>query len=482
MKKIIFPFLLLILFAIFHSCDREYDFTGTNTEAVTTVEILNIAKNTATVNSKLNTLNGSTLVQRGVCYATTSNPTTSSYKQIDNTGNDIGSFSITLLNLKADTKYFVRAFATTAQGTAYGKELSFTTLKPTLASITTIPINNITASSAYSGGNITDNGGATVTERGIVFSSVNTVPTLSDTKRTSGSGSGSYSLQINGLSSGQQYYVRAYAITTAGVSYGNVVSFRTLSIPQNVLTTDVIINSSNFSATVYGSVGSDGGAVISSRGFVYSTTLANPVLGSAQSFSVSGTVGSFSGTLSSIQPGTTYYVRAYATNAYGTAYGIVKTFKIDLAVGQTYGGGKIAYLLQSGDPGYILGEQHGIIIPAYPTSSTYQWGCYGTNISTSTGFGTGNSNTVNISGLCGSYTAGGYAYYLSSGGYSDWYLPSYSELLKVLANRSILGLSYSYYWTSSQSSSTTAYALSLNGSLSSFSKTSYLNVLPIRKF
>lgn len=483
MKKILLYTLIALLSIFIIACDRDYDFGGSNIQAINTLEILNITKNNATVSAKLNTLNGSTLSQRGVCYGIAKNPTTANSKVIDNTGGDIGNFSVNLTNLTAGTTYYARAFATTFEGTAYGEELSFTTLKPTLSTITTNSASSITGTTAYAGGTISDNGGAPVTERGVVFSSVNTLPTISDNKVSSGSGTGNYSLQLTQLISGQQYYVRAYAITTAGISYGNVISFKTLSVPQNVLTTDAVVNTANFSATLYGSIGSDGGSTITSRGFVYSSTNNTPILGSAQSFSVSGgTTGTFSGTLTSLQPGITYYGRAYATNANGTAYGNIKTFKIDLAIGQSYGGGKIAYILQSGDVGYIAGEQHGFIIPASLPTSSYQWGCSSTSVSTSTGFGSGESNTNNIANYCGSSSAGGAVYYLSSGGFSDWYLPSIMELLKIMPNSNTLSIPSGYYWSSSQYSSTTAYRVSNTSAYDGYAKTNSLKVIPIRKF
>ncbi|WP_167856919.1 Ig-like domain-containing protein [Hymenobacter aquaticus] len=93
--------------------------------------------------------------------------------------------------------------------------------------VTTTAAASITSTSAILGGNVTADGGATVTERGVVYSTTNTTPTTSDTKDTNGTGTGTFSETIGGLTAGTTYYVRAYAINSVGTSYGSVVSFTT---------------------------------------------------------------------------------------------------------------------------------------------------------------------------------------------------------------------------------------------------------------
>ncbi|SHE61227.1 PKD domain-containing protein, partial [Leeuwenhoekiella marinoflava] len=94
--------------------------------------------------------------------------------------------------------------------------------------ITTTVASGIKATTATLGGNVTDNGGVAVTERGIVYNTTGT-PTTSDTKVQIGSGDGSFSDEITGLTASTTYYVRAYAINNVGTSYGNQVSFTTLN-------------------------------------------------------------------------------------------------------------------------------------------------------------------------------------------------------------------------------------------------------------
>jgi hypothetical protein len=154
-----------------------------------------------------------------------------------------------------------------------------------------------------------------------------------------------------------------------------------------------------------------------------------------------------------------------------------------MAVGQPYNGGIIAYLFTPGDAGYVSGQIHGLII-ANGTTQSYQWGCSGTSISTSSSLGFGNSNTNNIISSCSSSsTAARYAYNLSLGGYSDWFLPSYNELLKISENGFLLNIANSFFWTSTQINSTTAYSVNpRTGSSASYSKTNSIFVLPVRQF
>ncbi len=95
-----------------------------------------------------------------------------------------------------------------------------------LATITTAAISSNTGTSAVSGGNISSNGGSLVTQRGIVWST-SPNPTTANNSTNNGSGTGSFTGNLTGLTVNTTYYVRAYAINSAGTAYGNQVSFTT---------------------------------------------------------------------------------------------------------------------------------------------------------------------------------------------------------------------------------------------------------------
>ncbi len=136
-----------------------------------------------------------------------------------------------------------------------------------------------------------------------------------------------------------------------------------------------------------------------------------------------------------------------------------------LTIGMDYLGGKIAYILQSGDPGYDAGVPHGLIAATADQSTGIIWAILAyqsTSVpgGTGTALGTGSANTDNIIAQNGSgisYGAGR-ARAHNGGGYSDWYLPSIDELNKLYINRSTIGgFTNDCYWSSSEYNASNAW-------------------------
>lgn len=197
---------------------------------------------------------------------------------------------------------------------------STTTPTKSVPILSTTAISAVTLNSATGGGTISNNGGAEVTARGIVWNT-SPLPTLSSgSKTTDGTGSGSFTSSITGLLPSTTYYVRAYAINSEGTAYGNEISFLTNAVALPTLTTTAISNITDNSATSGGNITIDGGNAVTARGVVWNTSPSPTVALTTKTVDNSG-IGTFSSTLSGLIPGTTYYVRAYATNTAGTAYG-----------------------------------------------------------------------------------------------------------------------------------------------------------------
>jgi uncharacterized protein (TIGR02145 family) len=110
----------------------------------------------------------------------------------------------------------------------YGNEISFQTLPVAVPTLITTDVSGITQTTVTTGGTISNDGGVTITERGIVFGT-STNPTTSNTKITSGSGTVSFSINITSLTPNTTYYIRSYAINGVGTGYGNQQSFRTIN-------------------------------------------------------------------------------------------------------------------------------------------------------------------------------------------------------------------------------------------------------------
>ncbi len=296
-----------------------YESTANSTiPTVTTDSVTNINQTTATSGGDVTSGGSSSVTLRGVCWNTTPNPVITCNHTTDGSGT--GFFVSNITGLTGGTLYYVRAYATNSAGTAYGNQVSFTTL--TLPTVTTDNVTNITQTTATSGGNVTSNGGSTVTARGVCWST-SASPTISNSHTTDGIGTGAFVSNITGLTGSTLYYVRAYATNSAGTAYGNQVSFTTLTLP--VVTTSTVTNITQTAATSGGNVTSNGGTAVTARGVCWSTT-DDPVISSCDHTTDGSGTGSFVSNITGLTGGTLYYLRAYATNSVGTAYGNEESF------------------------------------------------------------------------------------------------------------------------------------------------------------
>jgi uncharacterized protein (TIGR02145 family) len=282
---------------------------------VTTSPVTSVTNISAICGGEITDDGGLSVIARGVCWNTTGEPTLSDNYTVN--GQGTGSFTSTLTNLELNTTYYVRAYATNSKGTKYGNTISFTT-NAGLPKVITEEASLITCNSVQTGASIIDDGGMPVFLRGICWSTTAN-PTINDSKTKNGFGTGSFTANISGLIHTTIYYVRAYAINSIGIAYGNTITFTTAPADLPIVETIPVYNITATTASGGGEIKSNGCSSISARGVCWSTS-PNPMIYDNKTNDGSET-GSFTSTLINLEPNTTYYVRAYAINSIGTAYG-----------------------------------------------------------------------------------------------------------------------------------------------------------------
>jgi hypothetical protein len=258
---------------------EEFTFTTLLAPTVTTQAVTAITTTTATGNGNITALGSFNPTEHGVVWATTANPTTANFKTTDGAVNATGAFTSSMTGLIPGTLYHVRAYATSAAGTSYGEDVTFTALiEPT---VTTQAVTSIGTTNAIGNGNVTALGVPNPTQHGVVWSTL-VNPTLSDNKTTDGDvlATGAFTSSITGLTPGMLYHVRAYATNTVGTVYGEDVTFTTL--PSTTGTTTPATNAgAGANVTVTGSADwANPGYIIADDTNYASATLTGSVLSS----------------------------------------------------------------------------------------------------------------------------------------------------------------------------------------------------------
>ena len=270
----------------------NFVFGASSIPSVTTSEVGSIGQTTATGGGVVMASGGETVTERGICWSTSHNPTIGGSHASNGAGT--GTFSINMTGLAANTIYYVRAYATNSKGTAYGNEVSFTTIL--------IPEYNVSLSANPSNGG-TASGGGTYQQwqTCTVTATANTGYTFT-----------------NWTENGVQVSTNAnYSFTV--MSNRTLVANFAIQVTLPVVTTDQVTDITQTTATCGGNVTDDGNATVTARGICWDTNQ-NPTIANNHTTDGSGT-GSFNSSMTGLTASTTYYVRAYATNSAGTAYG-----------------------------------------------------------------------------------------------------------------------------------------------------------------
>ena len=293
----------------------DLSITAVTSPTITTGSASSITQTTATLAGNITSTGGADITERGVFWSTTDGFADGAGTKVSEAGTfGTGAFTEDVTGLSAGTTYYFKAFATNSAGTSYGSQGSFTTSSSATApNVTTNAATSVTDNSATLNAEVVADGGQSVSERGFVYSSVDATPEIDEgnvTKVTSGSGTGSYTSDLTGLTSNTTYYVQGYAINSVGTSYGGVQSFTTPKPEAPATPTFSDVSGTSFTvnwvavsgATSYEmdiSTASDFGSFVSGY----------------EDKSVSGTSEAVSGLAYS----TTYYVRMRAVHTSGTS-------------------------------------------------------------------------------------------------------------------------------------------------------------------
>jgi|GEM_PF-5783066 len=203
--------------------------------------------------------------------------------------------------------------------------------KLSIPELTTTAISGIESNKAASGGTVTKDNGYDVTQRGVVWGT-SPAPTIAlTTKTTNGTSTGTFTSSLANLLPNTKYYVRAYATNIVGTGYGNEISFTTQTLAVPTVTTTAISNITGNSAQSGGNVTSGNNSTVTARGVVWSTSPSPTVALGTKTTNGTGT-GTFTSGISGLLSNTKYYVRAYATNGVGTAYGSEVSFTTSVVI------------------------------------------------------------------------------------------------------------------------------------------------------
>jgi hypothetical protein len=233
--------------------------------------------------------------------------------------------------------------------------VSFTILAPTAPTVTSENATDITHNSVSITSSIVAVGSAVVTEYGHCLNTTGS-PTISDTKTNRGGTTTPVPINstFTNLEPSTPYYIRAYATNSVGTAYSTQIEFTTLAlpaVPTVITTTPTGVQYNQLTAT--GEIIALGDNLITDYGFCYSASNFMPTIADTKAVSGNGQttqLGAYTATVTGLQAETKYYIRAYATNSVGTAYGtVVETITLDAPPLVTTG--LIAYYTFNGSNG-----------------------------------------------------------------------------------------------------------------------------------
>jgi uncharacterized protein (TIGR02145 family) len=549
--------------------------TPITTPEVVTGSTTDISISTAIIHGNITHDSWVDITAKGIVWNSTGNPDLDNNEGFTNEGEGIGEIVSIIYNLEPDTEYHVKTYATNEAGTAYGEEISFTTLSPIFIegpgtsdaegnTYRTVIINGqewmaenlkstafqmakteneedsenqsfakdtvfngslygrtyaafelmqmgrcpsgwefateenwqqlevylgMTPEDANSMGWRGTTEGGKIKEPGFqTWNSPNTGATNETGLNIKAGGFFDEFSEFSGEGTTVRFWtsgndtLEPYFFYARELSYDHAGINRIVSPPESnyyvrcvkpqglpiVYTKPLIVNE-YFEHYSGGIIYSDGGEPITNKGVLWSHS-PGPDLSNAYGFTDEGSGSDeYVSEMYEINPGETYYMRAYATNMYGTAYGNTIQFTGSASVQQMLDYGirplaiyNMGYPLDSlygriFDEGIIISldiEDGGGLLCSMSDIGEAEWGCMGFPTgATAVSYGTGKYNTAQIMENClTSMIAASECRYYNSGWFTDWYLPSQDEMLMIFARSEyITNLSTDSYWTSSES-------------------------------
>ncbi len=306
------------LMFLFASCEKD---NVSLEQQMNTWKVRNITSTSAEISGMIvadGTKEGMGYLEMGVCWSTKQNPTIADAKA-KLTSRTKSVFWVKAEKLEHLTKYYAKAYVKLDDGTInYGEEVEFTTL----ANIPYIDINkekNVKGKSAMISFNLTSDGRDKVTEKGICWGTSENPTVKDNVKKADNQQIGMETFKLDNLLGNTVYFVRAYAKNGVGIAYSKQIKFQT-KVASPTLNTDSVNNVTKRSLDAYATIVADGGAAITERGFCWATS-ENPKATAGNSVVAAANGKTFTAKITNLEPGTEYYIRAYAKNEKGIAYG-----------------------------------------------------------------------------------------------------------------------------------------------------------------
>jgi hypothetical protein len=353
---------------------------------LSTLPVTSVSSTTASSGGDITNTGGSTITVKGVCWSLSASPTVNDFKTTDGTATIPGTYNSSLASLIPGTLYYVRAYATNSAGTAYGNQLSFTTLiSPT---VSTGIATSITTTTVTLNGTVNANGQSTTVTFEYGLSTTYGILIIATQSPVTGSNNTGVSADLTGLDAGATIHFRVKAVSLGGTSYGPDQTFTTLCIVPSA-TTNSASNITSASVTLNGTVNANNfstsvtfeyGLSLSYGSSVTATT--NPVTGNTNT-AVSAIAGG-------LDPNTLYHFRVKTVNCGGTIYGGDQTFT-------TLCTAPSATTSTATNLGTASATLNGIVnANNFSTNVTFEYGTttsYGSSKAASPGSVTGSSNT-----------------------------------------------------------------------------------------